>query len=734
MAGEFFVEKGALSGVILVLEEGDKWTIGRDPKQCNLLLEDSDIERKHLLCCKNEEGYTLQDISEGKKTLLNGELLTGEQKLADADEIIIGKVVLRFFEESIGPSVAKSIMERPESAEIMTILETLERNSRNADDSLPLEPEDFSDEKPEEEEGAFDEPLEEESVAEEPVVDESKKDPTEKSFSEESPDQEFAQGSDDLPEQEDDSYEEERELTQKELPDEVLSQEALSEEVALEEVIDEEESVEEELAEETVIEEEEPLADEVIEEDMHEPLPFEQVEEFHLDLTQTVRFILKVIAGPNTGAEFAIDTGKQYLIGTDTNTCDIVFYDLSVSREHAKLSIDTSGKAIIEDLNSRNGVLIDQRKIKKEEELLSSSIVTVGTTSFFLIDKEAPQETIITPIFEPSMEEEEEVEQEEEEEEEEELVVTKEEIKSSNVSGALVLCVIIICFVALLGFGIFTLSDAKEIVVPEKNFGLEIAEALKTFPTVEFSYNKGTQKLFLVGHVVSSIRLNEMHYKLQGLPFLKGIDDNVVDDEAVWQEMNLLLAKHADFKGVSMHSPLPGVFVLNGYLKTERQATALSDYMNLHFNYLSSLQNRVVVEEQVNEEVASRLLQKGFGSVESMFLNGELVFTGYIGSTQTYDFDYNLKDFAKIPGVRNLLNYVVVVSPEQQVVDLSMRYPGHFKVTGYSKHGDVNINVVINGRILTRGDSLDGMTITSIQPHTVFLEKEGLKYKIDYNK
>src|SRR3990167_4126589 len=261
MAGEFFVEKGVLSGVILVLDEGKQWTIGRDPSQCDLLLEDPHVERKHLLCRKTEEGYTLQDISEGQKTLLNGRPLTGEQTLGDADEIAIEKVILRFFEESISPVVVGSVTEQPRSAEMTTLLERLERNSQEEEASLPPKPEDFPNEQAEEE-GAFDEPLEAESVEEDPI--------------------------------------EQTPPGEKELPKEALSAEELLEDV---------------LAEEEVVEEE-PLADEVIKEGVNEPTAFEQVEEFHIDLTQTVRFILKVIAGPNTGAEFAIDTDKHYLIGT----------------------------------------------------------------------------------------------------------------------------------------------------------------------------------------------------------------------------------------------------------------------------------------------------------------------------------------------------------------------------------------------------------------------------------
>ncbi|MCH9608591.1 MAG: hypothetical protein S4CHLAM45_11690 [Chlamydiales bacterium] len=635
MVAQFFVQEGTLAGLLLVLDEGESWTVGRDPEQCNLLLDEPAIDRKQLLCRKVEEGYTLQNLSEGVEVLLNGDPLVEEHPLVDGDLIVIGTTTLQF---NSGEKPAVEVeSEFVQSAEDKIIMESLEGNEE-LDEEEAIESFDPSDESIEEED-VFDEPLEETEAEEDEVE-------TPHSIDEEAP-----------------------------------------------------------------------------------PIE-EEMQAFHVDLTATDRFILKVIAGPNTGAEFSIDMGKEYLIGTDSNTCDIVFHDLSVSREHARLMLDEQGVATIDDLGSRNGVLVDQKKIMELERLASNSIITVGTTSFFLIDREAPQETIATPIFEPVRAE---VEEEVEEEEVEEEAVEKEK-EPSHASGAFILGVIVIGFAALFGLGIFSLMTPKEVKVPETNYSARLYDALKDFPEVNYSYNPTTHKLFLVGHVEGGVRLNELHYNLQGLPFIKGIDDNIVDDEAVWQEMNIILSKHANFKGVSMHSPVPGEFVLSGYLKTEAQASLLNDYMNIHFNYLANLVNRVVVEEQINEMVVNRLQQEGFGSVKGEFSSGELTLTGYLGSTQSFDFDYFLKELSHTNGIRKILNYVVLVSPEQQVIDLNVRYPGRYKITGYSKHGDVNFNVVINGKILTRGDALDGMTITSIQPHTIFLEMEGLKYKIDYNK
>ena len=586
MPAEFVAEEGPLKGLVLALEEKEEWAIGRDPDLCDLVVEDSTVSRKHLLCRKEAEGFVLENLSDTNPAKINNEPFLERKLLEDGDKVSIGKTIFHFYKEGMSTS-----FEMPSPEEV--------------------------------EEEAFMEP--------------------------------------------------------------------------------------EEVSSETIFREEE----------LPEP---------ELDLTEGGRFVLKVIAGPNTGAEFALDLDKEYLIGTDAATCDIVFHDLSISRQHARFGLSAEGGLTIEDLGSRNGVIVDKERVIGKRDLDPNTVVGVGTSAFLVIDREAPAVTIAAPILEPILEEE--LPEEAEEVEAEKKAVAKPTLST----GTLILSLIIGGAVILLGVGLISLLRVSEVVSIPHDYSQEISSAVEKFPGVQFTYNKASSKLFLVGHVSTGIKKNELIYNLQGLIFIKNYEDNVVIDESVWHEMNILLSKISDFQGVSMHSPGPGQFVLTGYLQTNKQAAALTDYMNLNFAYLDKLENLVIVEEQVMEEVASALLQQGFNGVAVAFSNGELVLTGYISSTDLTTFQSQLDQFKQISGVRTVRNYVVALSPEQAVVDLNEKYPGRYQVTGFSKHGDVNINVVINGRMLTRGDSIDNMTITSIQPHTIFLEKEGLKYKVDYNK
>ena len=58
----------------------------------------------------------------------------------------------------------------------------------------------------------------------------------------------------------------------------------------------------------------------------------------------------------------------------------------------------------------------------------------------------------------------------------------------------------------------------------------------------------------------------------------------------------------------------------------------------------------------------------------------------------------------------------------------------NYQVTGYAEQGKYERGVLIYGKIYTVGDLLDGMRIIGMYERTVFLERNGLKYKIEFIK
>ncbi|NDE64146.1 MAG: FHA domain-containing protein, partial [Chlamydiae bacterium] len=122
--------------------------------------------------------------------------------------------------------------------------------------------------------------------------------------------------------------------------------------------------------------------------------------QFSLSGQHASRFTLKVIMGPNAGAEFPLPEGGSLVLGKDDQTCDVAFNDLSVSKRHARLSFNEQGIPIIEDLESLNKIFVNHRKVEGAYELKGQDLITLGTTQLIFVDKEIVEETVFNPFEE----------------------------------------------------------------------------------------------------------------------------------------------------------------------------------------------------------------------------------------------------------------------------------------------------------------------------------------------
>lgn len=461
----------------------------------------------------------------------------------------------------------------------------------------------------------------------------------------------------------------------------------------------------------------------------------EEVDSSDLDLPEltlrpsdTSRWMGKVISGPNAGAEFGIQPGDTFILGKDPESADIVFQDLSVSRQHAKISADEDGVVTIEDLGSKNGVFVNGARIEEKKTLDSQDHVSLGTTSFLMIDRERSRETIYSPAatFTSSTKEKDSSKEEEDASDEEELKSWKDIfIPTRYLVGAS--CFGILILVAVVS--IVSLFRAQSVDIVHHDETDQVQEIVKDFPTIEFSFNPANGELFLVGHVLTEVDQNELTYLINSLPFIEKVDNNVVVDELVWENMNALLAKNPMWRGIMVTAPQPGQFVLRGYLPTSENATELAEYVNRNFPYLNRLYNEVVVENNLQTQIQNLLIEKGFINVSFKFNNGELVFSGRVNNNEESDIEDLIAEIHKIQGVRLIKNFIIFTGESTTRIDLTRNYT----VTGTSKFGDVSQYVLINGKILSEGDTLDGMLITGIEPDEVLLNKDGIKYKIDFN-
>ena len=581
MAGFLIAEEGPLAGLVVRMEEGEEWIIGRDPDVCFQVIEDPMVSRKHVIFHLTGEGYQIENLSAVNPATVNGKAVDTPTLLQEGDTIQIGSIFFRYTEKDPAETPSEQQVEAA-SEETPTIYEESDELDALA----------------------------------------------------------FTGGAD-------------------------------------------------------------------------------------------ARWIIKIISGPNAGAEFGLHEESTYVIGKDPNTCDIIFQDLSVSRQHAEISVTADGKVLIRDLGSRNKVLVNGLEIQQPTELSTQDLIALGTTSFLVIDREQTRETIVSPSagFEyvpPSKEGEKEAEVAKAAEE----AVKKDWKKMIIPTRHLVLAGLFALLLIIALGGVFSLFKSESVTVSVADESQEVSKALKNFPEVEFSFNPSTGKLFLLGHVMTEVDHQEMMYMLRSLPFIHTIDDNVIIDELVWEGTNAIVSKNPNWRGVNLTSIVPGHFVLRGYVQTLDEATKLAEYINLNFPYLDKLDNQVVVENTLEAQIQSLLLEKNLLNVTFQFSNGELILAGRVGSNHESDFNEAIKMLKKVKGVRMVKNFVIITSPTSDVINITSKY----KVTGSSKLGNVSQYVVINGKILSSGDTLDGMKITTIEENSIFLEKDGIKYLINYNQ
>lgn len=462
----------------------------------------------------------------------------------------------------------------------------------------------------------------------------------------------------------------------------------------------------------------------------NEPLHFEDMDDLSsisFGIPSMTRWLLKVISGPNAGAEFNLEKSCSYILGKDPSLSDLIFNDLSVSRQHARITVDEAGLVFIEDLGSRNGILVNGEPGIDKKEIRSQDLIGIGTTSFLLIDREQPHETIISapPVITSSQTQEAAASdslslEQNIKKDWKELVIPKK-----HIIVAAGFCLVLLSLVA----STFSLFESVPVSVHVKHESDQIQEAIGRFSEVQFTWNESTGKLFLLGHVLTSIDKQELLYSLSGLPFITSTEDNIVIDEYVWQNMNALLLSNPSWQMVSIHSPVPGKFVMKGYVETIEQAESLSEYLNINFPYLDRLQNQVVVANNLNLEIQGLLLEQGMSGVTFQITGGELVLAGRVDDKDMPHFQELVTTLKGLPGIRQVKTFVVFTSHESSRTDLSQNY----QVSGYSQGSNNKSFVVINGKVLSTGDAIDGMTITNIQATIIFLEKDGLKFRINYN-
>lgn len=696
MTAKFIVEEGPSKGLVFSLKDNRQWIFGRDPDSCSFVIEDASVSRKQLACYESSEGITAENLSSTNPSLLNGKELISPVLLNDNDLIKIGNTTLHFYNQ------AENDLE--EEAEP---LETIIRPPLNT----PLE----------ETLHGF-----EEDVSEKTPLDETP-DIINNELNKETTEQPLEQLRENMTTMEDDdTHNPQNANPQEGTPQESNQQEANP--------IEAEEEKVQKASEDTTSEDNPSSPDTIFDEETSTPQNYAEINFGFLD---SGRWMLKVVAGPNNGAEFLMQAGSDYLIGTDPNTCDIVFQDSSVSRQHLRISITAENTLTLEDLNSRNGTTVDGIPIRGKNALTPNDLISIGTTSFTIFDREGVMDTIATPLMptvaKPLPQEGAKTEGETSLKDVELPNVIPSSAKDghtpSHTLGAFILIAILTGVFIVIGIGTSNLFKSEPLpVATVVDAEKLIKDALSHFPNIKYTYNKSSGQLMLVGHVLTAYDRNQLISSLQGLRFIKYKDDTgIVIDEYVWKDINQSLEGKPEWKGVTVVASKPGHFVVSGFLKTRAQAYNLADFLSANFPYPHLLDNQVIVEEDLASSIDNILYNKGFRDVSVSLSNGEVTLSGSIPAGEGKTMQELIPLIQAVRGIRTVYNNTIELTPEKAITDISKQY----NVSGTSKQGN-EFSAVINGRILMKGDQLDGMTITSIQPSLILLEKDGVQYRIEF--
>lgn len=455
------------------------------------------------------------------------------------------------------------------------------------------------------------------------------------------------------------------------------------------------------------------------------PLPEEEVGE-NISFTEdfSSRWMIKVIGGLNSGAEFNMAPGRTYIIGKDPEKCDIVFQDLSVSKSHARVGLSTNQEVTIEDLDSKNGVFVNGLKITEPTKLQPQDTVTIGTSTFILIDHEGMQQTIYAPA--PN--------------------TVEEKLSDKAISGTVkgaksdwkqlripkkhLMIGFFFLFLCLAGIiSTISLFRSKEVNIATSNELQQIENIVADYPQIKFAFTTGSGKLFIFGHLGTELEQQELLYRLGSLKFLSTLENNIIIDERVLENFNALLLKNPAWRGVTIMYTQVGRFLLRGYVDTPEQLQELADYTRRNFSYLELLDNQVVAEKTLNAQIQALIKEKELINVAFELKGGELILGGTVNEKEEDIIQELVEKISGLDGITQVKNLVVFTTGTSRV-DLSSRY----QVTGTSMFGDINQYVMINGKILGTGDHLDSMMIIEITKKEVLLERDGIKYRINYNQ
>jgi len=96
----------------------------------------------------------------------------------------------------------------------------------------------------------------------------------------------------------------------------------------------------------------------------------------------------RALNGPDEGARYVISQNLSEWVFGRSKECEFTLNDANISRRHALVRKDWEG-ITIEDLGSKNGVVINGKKILKPRRLKSEDEITIGPIKLVFVDPDS---------------------------------------------------------------------------------------------------------------------------------------------------------------------------------------------------------------------------------------------------------------------------------------------------------------------------------------------------------
>lgn len=108
---------GSATGQAFPLNGGDLFVIGRDAEQCQIVIPNSAVSRKHAQITRNGTKYVIEDLGSRNGTIVNNNKVATPTSLKNEDRVKICDFLFRFHDESVAPRPLINPQEAPEEEE-----------------------------------------------------------------------------------------------------------------------------------------------------------------------------------------------------------------------------------------------------------------------------------------------------------------------------------------------------------------------------------------------------------------------------------------------------------------------------------------------------------------------------------------------------------------------------------------------------------------------------------------